>query len=126
MSEENLLKQYRVYPKRKTGTTQIAKFADAANASVVIHTVSAGKTLYLFAASLGGYAYAAGFYETSVLNGSQEYQYNLLMGFAGASQIIPVSISFVPPLEIPSGWIVRVFSGAAGLSVRGNIFGWEE
>jgi len=36
------------------------------------------------------------------------------------------STTFWPPLEVPSGYVFKVSSTAAGCLISGNIFGWYE
>ena len=115
-----------VYPKRKTGTTQVAASIYANNSVVTVYQVTAGKTLYLTLVVLSVRAEAAGFGDATVTNAANEEIYR----FANFNALIGdgkgISMPFVPPLEIPGTWKIRITSSAVTLYVFCTVFGWEE
>jgi len=107
--------------------TQVLEYGDAAGAIVIVYTVPAGKTLYLCDATMMYATLAAG------------------DGWAEISTAVPVTVTYLfrdiliagiavftkqatywPPIEIPSGYLIRVRSSAAGLTARLMVHGWVE
>lgn len=107
---------------------QICKSATAVNTTVVLHTVTAGKVLYLVEASVTDNS-GAGVFELYIRDAADAFVRHL------AKIYTPTAVggvnadhwSVFPPLEIPAGYDLCVFAGSgAGVSGSGNMFGWEE
>lgn len=113
---------------RPFATDWVGASATATNGTVVVHTVTAGELLYLSAISLsftnlsGGAAHGA-FWVTDFDDTLQYYFWN-----AGCpdNDGKMCSLSFSPPLEIPSGHKIKVYSSAAGFDVTGFLWGFEK
>jgi len=107
--------------------TQIVKGVAANNGHTIAWTISVGKTGFLatIILSMSGNVGEGTVY---VRDAADVFQYDVMGGnlltLAGYSP--PASVSFWPPLEIPAGWDIMVYSGAIGLIVKGLVFGWEE
>ena len=109
--------------------TKIVKVGSVANGTLLVYTVSAGKTLHLAGSVAGalspGGAGAKGFAyiqdDADVLwfsLGNQTYT----DGEGGAA------VAFCPafPLEVPAGYDFVIYGRGAGLTMSLSIFGWEE
>ena len=107
--------------------SQVFKYASATNGVTIVHTVTAGKTLYLVTASIMSLSNQASNGFIGVRNGADVDQGYLchVIGAALGGYPSPLWYS-MPPLELPAGWDVYVQSGAAGFTAIGTIFGWEE
>jgi len=105
--------------------TQIAKDYWANNSTGIIHTVTSGKSLYLCSVSLSFYNTSAGYGNMFVRDTSDNVQYRLLEIRRQANDGISVPLTFNPPLVLPAGWDICVYSGASDVLVRGFIFGYE-
>lgn len=118
------LQRYILMPPR---ATQIIKDARADNATVVIHTVGAGNTLYLcgWVATFWSSAYTCQQF-LEVYDTTPALWKTLVHGGCAASFVAMLSKTYLPPLEIPSGYSVRVRSGGVGSIIRAVIDGWEE
>jgi len=106
---------------------QIAKYDSANNSTVIIHTVSAGKTFFMTTANYMSETSGAGAGgRLDVLNASGVLQYTIAVIVFTAVGQGAISMSFNPPLEIPGGYKIVVFSNSAALTARAFIHGWEE
>jgi len=106
---------------------QIAKYASANNATVILHTVTIGKTLFLTAVSFQAATTTAG--KSGILlvrDTSDVEKYKLFNFYLTAVGGLSDSLSFNPPLEIPSGWDICIYSSATECVARTFIHGWEE
>jgi len=107
--------------------TQVLKYIPASNAVVLLHTVTAGKKLYLCNVSMFFYADASGpghIYSDNGAGGDVVYH---LMGLHFATKsTVPYIRSYWPPAEFPAGYRFYVGSMAVGVNLYGSIFGWEE
>lgn len=106
---------------------QIIKQTNVANGTVVVYTVTVGKTLYLCTAELAYVAVGAARAELWVESGGGVYLAGLLM-LVGQAAVVgdPHIITFWPPLEVPSQYVIKLRSWAAAPQVYGMIYGWEE
>lgn len=114
-----------------TGTTPVFKSALRINGTTVIHTVTAGKTLFLTGASLGLSSLdvaEAGY--MAVRNVGDTIQYYIFRAGLEASENNSANLAFslpaVPPIEIAAGWDIVVYSPSPGFASAGAISGWEE
>jgi len=105
--------------------TQVAKYAWVENATSIIHTVSAGKTLYLCSIALSVDAVADGRGRMFVRDDTDTIQYYFFRARrpAGSGEMVP--LTFNPPLQIPEGWDICVWSEVADFHLIGFIFGYE-
>ncbi len=106
---------------------QVHKEANAENESLIIHTVTAGKTFYLVYACLSYNGIATGkaaIYTTTntgalIANLCSEYCTAAISGK-------PTVMTFWPPLELSSLYRIYCRSYVVSLFAKGIIFGWEE
>jgi len=106
---------------------QVLKRAAAINSATIIHTVSAGKTLYLCYCGMQVLVVADGGAYVAVYDDTPAYFFPVHRSVVVAgSGPISVGASFWPPIELLAGYSVQVYSGALVLNVGGTIFGWEE
>jgi len=106
---------------------QVAKHASATNAIAIIHTVSAGKTLFInsYAVSVDDIASGNAFF--FVRDTGDVVKYNLLFARVVANGGgITVTGCFPKPLEVPAGYDVCIQSTVPSLTTWGFIHGWEE
>lgn len=107
--------------------TQVAADNEADNSTAIVHTVTAAKTLYLSAATLGlynnGLTRARGY--LAVRDASDVLQYYILICGCPPGDGKMGSVVFSPPLEIPESCDVYVVSGLADFKVNGMIHGYE-
>lgn len=102
--------------------TQVNKSSRATtSATVVIHTVTSGKTFYLSAAFLIGQDA-----KLVVRNAATPpvIQYELLHTFWSASGY-GLTLSYPNPRKLPAGYDIAIVEGGYGNADAG-IFGWEE
>jgi hypothetical protein len=107
--------------------TQVVEGKQATNETVVVHTVTAGKTLYLSAWAFsvnnfsgvdnGGYAL--------VTDGSDVQQYVFCSIRCPDADGKGLSCSLLPPLEIPAGYKIKAYSPGANITVTLFIHGYE-
>lgn len=114
-----------------TGTTPVFKSALRINGTTILHTVTAGKTLFLTGATLGLSSLdvaEAGY--LAVRNVANAIQYYIFRAGLEASENNSANLAFslpaVPPIEIAAGWDIVVYSPSAGFASAGAISGWEE
>lgn len=102
-------------------------YSQANNNTVILHTVSAGKTFFLTACSLRGNYVVSGWGALSVFDDVAALKYRIL-GVTNYVNTTPqsVSLSLFYPIEIPGNWSIRVRSSAASYTVDAFISGWEE
>jgi hypothetical protein len=107
---------------------QVIAYKLAVDATQIIYTVPAGKVLHLtnamiFASSLAvghGYIFIRNVADVPVLYLVQfRYISGAGMGTGHANQ-------YWPPIEVLEGYDIAITSGAAGLTLFGNIHGWVE
>jgi hypothetical protein len=118
--------------KKPTGTIAIAKSGNANRSTVVLHTVSAGKTLYLTAMSASivqSVNNAIG--QCTVRDESDVDQYNLIYHKSLAGEYTDavsnsMSINYNPPIEVPAGYDIYVSTDSYGLTLSVMFSGWEE
>jgi hypothetical protein len=123
--ESNQVKWVGVRPAHRG--EQVVKSSSAQNATVIIHTVTAGKTLFLCSVFLRAYWNVVGnSHPLAVRNAADVIQYTLLDMLAPAVGHGEVSRAFGPPLEIPAGYDITIVSAGVGDIMLGSIFGWEE
>ena len=108
--------------------TWIRKVGSASNATTIVYTVTAGKTLYIVAASMGGYITTAVAAEITffVRNAADAVQTYLITRLLSAT-VQGCGGEFAPafPLAVPAGWDVVLFAGTNAISQAG-FWGWEE
>ena len=106
---------------------QIIKRVSVVNGSSIVHTVSAGKTLYLTQWRFSSQTTVAGLYgNIHVRDGGDVILYymdDILMAAIGE---YGNAVGLFFPIEIPAGYDVVVQSSGVGLDARGFIHGFEE
>ncbi len=137
MKEDDHLKMLGVLPSQGAdpipvsilpdGGTQVAKHRGASNTTVVIHTVTTGKTLYLssFIYSARNDNVANEYAYLFVTDGDDTPQYYLNdIALLPTNQLV-FSVSFNPPLEIIAGWMIKIRTYDAGCAMMAFIHGYE-
>lgn len=109
------------------GAIQVTKEAIADNSTVIVYTVTTGKTFYLCSYTLtatnsGAMTNNARLF---VRNGGDVVQYHMELMFVLQPQCIRASMAFPVPVEIPAEYDVVVQSQLTDLKVRAFIFGYE-
>ena len=106
---------------------QVEKYNTATNGTAIVHTVTAGKTLYLVSAIIFPAAVNSGV-GTVFIRDLLDAVWTYLVGMTGALNfgLIGQTLSLYHPIEVPEGYDICVLSGGAGLTVYGAIHGWEE
>jgi len=105
--------------------TQIAKDAYANNSTVIIHTVTSGKSLYLCNIGLSVFPTASGYGYFYVRDENDTTQYRFFRPRRQQYDGEMVSMTFNPPLIIPEGWDIVLWSQVADFIIYGFIFGYE-
>lgn len=105
--------------------TQIVKDTYADNSTVIIHTVTSGKSLYLCSIALSVIPAATGYGYFYVRDDSDTTQYRFFRPRRQQYDGEMVSMTFNPPLIIPEGWDICLMSQVDGFGMRGFIFGYE-
>lgn len=106
---------------------QVLEYAIAQNSTPILYTVPAGKVFYLCGYSLNtwdtvGVATLRLVIYDDTPAAWKYLQYLISSANSGQS----ITKSYWPPLEIPSGYSVRLESAVATATVRGSIHGWVE
>ncbi len=104
--------------------TQIIKSNEVNNTTTILHTVTAGKTLYLCSCSLHVNAGANQLGHLKVRNVADADQYFLLDLETAAQAPMQGQNTFAPPIAIAAGFDIVVETTAA--QAAGFIFGWEQ
>jgi len=106
---------------------QVAAHNIAINNTQIIHTVTAGKVLYLtdwvFEANAGAAGWSADFEIRNVLD---VLVYKIVTWYSGGVESRMLANSLFYPIEVPTGYDIIVSSNAVGLGTFGFIHGWEE
>ena len=106
---------------------QVIENNTANNATAIVYTVPAGKTLFLTTAVLAGFGTAASINNFGSIYDSTPAQWReigRLPVFANGGTAY--AASFNPPLEVPTGYTVRITSGVASCWAYLTIHGWVE
>lgn len=107
--------------------TQIAKDKTITNGTAIVHTVTAAKTFFLTAATFSVFGSAAAQRgELFVRDADDLNPYLIFLLGLGAAGHFSEGLPFNPPLEIPAGYDVCIFSNDANLGAAAFIHGWEE
>jgi hypothetical protein len=123
--EKNLVKWVGVRPAHRG--TQLEMYGEAENATVGIYTVPVGSVFYLHYASLVFTTAAVGKGTLYIDNGALiQVMLGTILIMTVAGGIPSISCGLTYPIELVSGWRIRVNSDAVGLVVRGSIVGWLE
>ncbi len=123
--EANEVKWVGVRPAHKG--TQVTKETLANNATVILHTVTSGKTLFLNLLAGSVRWEGSGRGRIGVRDGSDVVQYYIFEALKGSAQdTIPFIIPFNIPLEIPAGWDVFLDTNSVSVYIYCFLHGWEE
>jgi len=123
---ENLQTSVGIFETTVAGVTrtQINKSVEVNNTTVVIHTVTAGKTFYLVAAICSADAGIAKITHLAIRNAADTIQF-IIFDFATAAQgIISDSVSFPVPIAIAAGWDIALITD--NTHAGAFITGWEQ
>jgi hypothetical protein len=107
---------------------QIIKNASANNATVVVHTVTAGKTFYL-TSMLHSTSLPTGVVGSNVFvtNAADVQQYVLSELLSPGTPAVAANspISYLPALKIPAGFKIKLFASTSTVYSKCCITGWE-
>lgn len=107
--------------------TQVLERRYATNARVTVYTVGAGKVAFITHIALGSPSNVSGAVYCVIANTVPEDLWFPIIGYNITNMpSIHGEASYWPPIELPAGYIIAVFSGAAGLDVWCSVHGWEE
>ena len=104
--------------------TQITKYVNATAANVIVHTVSAGKTLYLTGASMLKFGVAAGEARIILTTSADVLIANILCCGSGVNAYGNNSTTFSMPIVVTSQQKVRLID--IGGVAEACIQGWEQ
>lgn len=109
------------------GAGQVIEFDKAENATVVVYEVGAVVVLYLSHLLYSIYNFSGGVDSGRVFvtNAADVTQYVFTDTTLANNSGYIVPVPFLPPLEIPAGWKIKVHSRVAGLEVWTCIHGYE-
>ena len=106
---------------------QLLRTATANNATVVLYTVPAEKTLYLCAATMGFESHDNEWNRIWIADETDTPVFYLFETWSQNTTTIPhAGQSYWPPIELPALYTVKIFSATADRVVRGSIFGWVQ
>lgn len=106
---------------------QIVESGNISNDTVIVHTVTAGKILYLVTATFSLSASVANERGSMQVRDTGDVeQYRIFSQHMRVTGSIMAAAHFNPPLEIPAGYDITILSEALTLVTYGFIFGWEE
>lgn len=106
--------------------TQITKSGSANNGTTIIHTVTAGKKLFLSSAVVACGFGVSNAFEFFVTNAADVTQYSIYKGSGGAAGNQSVGLNFNNPIKIPAGYKLKCLTNSAGAGIGVCINGWEE
>ena len=123
--EPNEIRWIGVRPAHKG--TQVIKDGTANNNTVIIHTVSTGKTFYLtFFRHDADFITATSYATLFVRDDSDVTQYALSHYQGRVSGTFGKAVGLYFPIEIPAGWDICVTTSSTDVRSRATIHGWEE
>ncbi len=104
--------------------TQITKSVLPSAGYTIVHTVTAGKTLYLVSSAVGLIAGASNICSLHVRNGADAIQYYLARYLCTAESPIAVTATYPVPISIQATFDIVYYAG----TVDGfcHILGWEQ
>jgi hypothetical protein len=107
--------------------TQVEKSNSVTNGTIIVHTVTAGKTLFLCTVVVefrfGGLA-AWDF--LAVRNEADVFQYYIARLRDNTAGTVGLVIPYWPPREISAGYDIYLTSSGVNNDMAADIFGWEE
>ena len=108
--------------------TQIQKITNEDNSSSILHTVTAGKTLYLagMILSINNASAVIDVGDVYVRNGADVLQYYLARTWTKNLTTHSLVKQYTPPKKIPAGWDIITVSGTVNFKLITIIDGWEE
>ena len=126
-----ILKSLETYLRSLNGDTgtQITKSGSGAPATTtIIHTVTAGKTLYLTTISLYSFGGDVGTVGRVKFRDTNDVDVASLLGMISNSTTSSFlnNGTYLPPIKIPAGYDICITSDTSGPNMGYFIFGWEE
>lgn len=114
-----------VSPKRPVGSSQVQK-SEVTVATVVMHTVTAGKTLYITACNLSQYnaSVSPDLVQMFITDAADAVKYRIFYWTGIVGEAAMMSHSFSMPLEVQEGYKVKI-SGTTDNYARGFFCGYE-
>lgn len=109
------------------GVTEVKVSGTANNETTTIHTVTAGKTLYLsfWTLDYSNESGATSYCSLQVDNGSDVLQYRIANPRCPDGGYNDFSGNMIPPMEIPAGYKVKLVSTDENMYARAFIHGYE-
>jgi len=107
--------------------TQVLSEQYVINGTLPIYTVPVGQTFYLCTVGMACAIFAVGLGIVGVQTDVPATIANLLYdNYVAGSHLPTKNVSFWPPIELPAGYSVFVFSGVPVLQMYGWAHGWVE
>jgi len=107
--------------------TQVVATETCDNSTVIVYTVTSGKVLYLCEGMLSIPSLVTGKAVLALRDTGDNFWRSLCRIRAAAATTVQANhVNFWPPLEVPSGYDIYITSTQPGLTILGEIHGWEE
>ncbi len=107
--------------------TQVTKQGAANNTTTIVHTVTAGKVLYLVDWTVGWESLALGSWcALRVRNAADVLAFDIWTMPTRAVLNGGLAVAYIYPIEIPAGYDVVVAAANGNVSIYGFIHGWED
>jgi len=107
--------------------TQIFGYALATNAVATCYFAPAGKAGYIYGLDLAASSGAnPGLASLQIWDAVPAFVSQLILIDLPATSFASKVCSYFYPIELPTGWRIRVMSDALLLNARGTVIGWEE
>jgi hypothetical protein len=107
--------------------TQTTDWATKANGTTTLRTVTAGKTLYMSAATLfaRNSAATAEQGQLAIYTDGDVFQHALIYFDLLTDTQQSLSLNMIPPVEVQAGYKVKIYSSDAAMHVTGFTHGYE-
>ena len=107
------------------GAVQVMASGGADGSTVIVHTVTAGKILYLLFSVVYITADGSDWVYFSVRDGDDVPKYYFISLTTTATMLNFITMNWPVPIEIPAGYDIVVHSSLAGCVLTSFIFGYE-
>lgn len=124
---DSIVEKGSITPVQASGATQFALSDDASNETIVLHTVTGGKTFELVHWAVS-YLFDGATIDTSqlfVTDNNDVLQYNIFKLTSSEVGLGSVSGSLPVPLSIPATYKIKLTSNDLGAPIWGFIHGYE-
>ena len=106
---------------------QVVASGLASNSTAILYTVPSNKTFYFVSYGATAYIAATGISAWMQIYDGAGALWNTIIDFISDSVgALRADNTFYPPMELPSGYSIRLVSNDSNVQIRAFIFGWEE